>query len=157
MMFKTHLAFGFLIGLISLKIFSVSYPYLFVFLVTIFSSLPDIDHPKSKIGRKFFFISWPISLIFRHRGFFHSIFPALILFLLLSYFNLNFLALAVAIGYLSHLLGDAITKEGINFLHPLSTFKIQGPISTGATLEMLLFILILAVDVVYTAKLLNII
>jgi len=155
-MFKTHLAFGFLIGLLSLKIFTVSYPIIFVLLVTIFSSLPDIDHPKSKIGRKFFFISIPISWVFKHRGFFHSIFPALILFFALSYFNLNFLALAVAIGYISHLLGDAVTKEGINFLHPLTTFRIQGPMTTGATLEAIVFFVIMVLNVVYIAKIFNI-
>ncbi len=157
MLFKTHLAFGFLIGLLSLSIFKVSFPFLFVFLVTIFSSLPDIDHPKSKIGRKFFFISIPISWIFKHRGFFHSIFPVFILFFGLSYFNLNFLALTVAIGYIAHLLGDAVTKEGINFLHPVSTFRIQGPMTTGATLEFFIFYIIIALDIFYTAKILSII
>lgn len=156
-MFKTHLAFGFLISLLSLRIFNIKFPLLFILLVTIFSALPDIDHPKSKIGRKFFFISTPISLVFRHRGFFHSIFPAIILFLLLNYFNLGFLALAVAIGYISHLFGDAITKEGINFLHPISTLRIQGPMTTGATLEAFIFFIIILFDIFYTAKLLSII
>lgn len=152
MMFKTHLAFGFLIGLLSLSFIHVSYPIIFVLLVTIFSSLPDIDHPKSKIGRKFFFLSYPINLIFNHRGFFHSIFPPVILFIILNHFNLNLLAFSVAIGYIGHLMGDAITKEGINFLHPLSRFKIQGPLTTGATLEALLFILIIIADIAYGLK-----
>ena len=152
MMFKTHLAFGFLIGLISLSFFNIENPILFVSLVTIFSSLPDIDHPKSKISRKLFFISLPISLVFKHRGFFHSIFPPLILFFGLVYFNFNFLAIAVFIGYISHLLGDAITKEGINFLHPISTFKIQGPLTTGATLELFLFMSIIIMDILYVVK-----
>lgn len=156
-MFKTHLAFGFLIGLLSLKIFNVAYPFLFVFLVTIFSSLPDIDHPKSKIGRKLFFLSIPISFVFKHRGFFHSIFPALILFFVLNYFNMNFLALAVAVGYISHLLGDAVTKEGINFLHPISTFRIQGPMRTGAALEAVVFFVIIAINIIYVAKMFNLI
>ncbi len=155
-MFKTHLAFGFLIGLLSLKFINITYPFLFVPLVMIFSSLPDIDHPRSKIGRKLFFISYPISWVFKHRGFFHSIFPILILFFGLSYFHLNFLAFAVAIGYLAHLLGDAMTKEGINFLHPISTFRIQGPITTGAKLESIVFVLIIVLDIIYVLKLLNV-
>ncbi len=153
MMFKTHLAFGFLVGLLSLKVLDTNHPILFILLVTLFSSLPDIDHPKSKIGRKLFFISWPISLVFKHRGFFHSIFPPLILFFVLNYFNFNFLAVALAIGYLSHLIGDSITKEGINFLHPISKFRIQGPIRTGAFLEKILFIIIIFLDVVFIIKL----
>lgn len=155
MMFRTHLAFGFLIGLLSLNILQVDYPILFVVLVTIFSSLPDIDHPRSKIGRKMFFVSWPISLIFKHRGFFHSIFPPLILFFVFYYFNLVFIAFAIAIGYISHLLGDAVTKEGINFLHPFATFRIQGPFRTGAIFETIIFILIIIADIAYVLKFLD--
>ena len=93
-MFKTHLAIGFLMGLFSLKYFHFTLlnSILFLFLITIFSALPDIDHPKSKYGRYLWFLSIPISFIFKHRGFFHSIFPAVIGFFLLTYFNLNFLA-----------------------------------------------------------------
>src|SRR3989338_2639180 len=138
MMFKTHLVFGLLIALISLNFLEVSYPILFVVLVTLFSSLPDIDHPRSKIGRKIFFISIPISFIFKHRGFFHSIFPPTILFFILYYSNLEYLGLAVAVGYIAHLLGDMITKQGINFLNPITTFRIQGPIRTGGFLESIL-------------------
>lgn len=152
MMFKTHLAFGFLIGLLSLKILNTNHPILFIILVVLFSSLPDIDHPKSKIGRKLFFISWPINLIFKHRGFFHSIFPPLISFFILSYFNFIFFAFAIATGYLSHIIIDAITKEGINFLHPISKFKIQGPIRTGFLLEKILFIFIIILDIIFTIK-----
>lgn len=157
MMFKTHLVFGFLIGLFFIQIFNVSYPIIFVLLVTLFSSLPDIDHPKSKIGRKLFFISWPISLVFKHRGFFHSVFPAIGLFIIFSYFNLSFLGLAIAIGYIAHLLGDAVTKEGINFLHPLATFRIQGPITTGKTLEFFIYLGLIFLDIFFTAKFFNLI
>lgn len=152
MMFRTHLAFGFLIGILSLKIIETSHPVIFIALVTIFTSLPDIDHPKSKIGRKLFFISWPISLIFKHRGFFHSIFPPLILFFTFRYLKLEFIAFPLLIGYLSHLIGDSLTKEGINFLHPVSKFTIKGPIRTGGILEAAIFILIVILDVILTIK-----
>ena len=148
MMFRTHLALGFLVGLLSLKILDTNHPVLFVFLVTLFSSLPDIDHPKSKIGRKLFFISWPISLVFKHRGFFHSIFPPLILFFVFNSLNISFLAFSIALGYISHLIGDSLTKEGINFLHPISTFKIKGIISTGKLLETMIFLLIIVLDII---------
>ncbi len=152
MMFKTHFALGFLIGLLSLNFINTSHRLIFVFLIALFSSLPDIDHPKSKIGRKFFFISWPIHLIFKHRGFFHSIFPAVILFLVLYHYNLNFLAFAVSIGYISHLIGDAVTKEGIALLHPLSKFRIRGPVETGAILEGIFFISFMVADVFLAMK-----
>jgi inner membrane protein len=152
-MFKTHLALGFLIGLLSLQLIETNHPIIFVLIITLCTSLPDIDHPKSKIGRRLFFISWPISIFFKHRGFFHSIFPALILFAVLYYFGYAFFAYAVAIGYLAHLIGDAVTREGINFLHPFTTFRIQGPMLTGATLESVIFITLIFLNILYTLKL----
>ena len=156
-MFRTHLAFGFLLSLLFVNFFSVPYPYLFVPLVTIFSGLPDIDHPRSVYGRKLSFLSVPISWFFKHRGFFHSIFPPLIGFFLLSYFKLYFLGLALVFGYASHLLGDAITKEGINFLHPISTFRIQGPMKTGAILESFVFFFIMVLNAFFIFKMFNVI
>lgn len=154
-MFKTHLAFGFLLSLLFVKFFSVYYPYLFVLLVTIFSGLPDIDHPNSKYGRKLFFISVPISFVFKHRGFFHSIFPPIIAFFVLSYFNLHFLGLVILGGYIAHLFGDALTKEGINFLHPFSTFRIQGPIRTGAIAESFVFFVIMILNIFFVMRFFN--
>ena len=151
-MFRTHLALGFLFGLLSLKLFDLSYPVIFIMLVTMFSSLPDIDHPKSKIGRKLFFISFPIKFIFKHRGFFHSLFPPVILFFIFFSINLKLVALSLFIGYLAHLAGDAVTKEGINFLHPLTTFKIQGPIRTGGKFETIIFISLMLIDIAYVLK-----
>ncbi|MEK6948073.1 MAG: metal-dependent hydrolase [Nanoarchaeota archaeon] len=157
MMFKTHLAFGFLISLLIVKFFPVPYPLLFIPLVTILSGLPDIDHPKSKYGRKLFFLSIPISLFFKHRGFFHSIFPPLIGFFILGYFDMPFLGLALVVGYCSHLLGDCITKEGINFLHPFSTFRIQGPLRTGHVVESFLFIIIMLANAYFILIMLNVV
>lgn len=151
-MFRTHLALGFFSGLIFLKFFDLGHPITFVFLVTLFSSLPDIDHPKSRIGRKLFFISFPIKFIFKHRGFFHSLFPPAILFFIFSYLNFQLIALALFIGYIAHLVGDAVTKEGINFLHPLTTFRIQGPVRTGGRFETVIFVLLMILNIVYVLK-----
>ena len=156
-MFRTHLAFSFLIALFCLKIFSIQYPILFVMLVTLLGSLPDIDTTKSKIGRKLWFISIPISFVFKHRGFFHSVFPALILFFVLRAFGWYFLAFTVLIAYLGHLVGDALTVEGVNFLHPLSTFRIQGFLRTGSMFELVILGVILAADVFFGLKMLHIV
>ena len=157
MMFKTHMAFGLLIGLILVNIIKIPYQLIFVFLVAVFSSLPDIDHPKSRLGRKLFFLSWPINLVFKHRGFFHSIFPPIALFLILSSFGLIFFGLAIAVGYLAHLVGDSITKEGINFLYPFTSFRIRGPIRTGQISEVFIYFIIIILDAFFTAKLFNLI
>ena len=153
-MFKTHLAIGFLIGLLSFKFFHFS-PLFFILLVTIFSALPDIDHPKSKYGRYLWFLSIPISFFFKHRGFFHSIFPAVIGYFIFMYFKFPLIAWSLLIGYVAHLIGDCITIEGINFLHPLSTFEIHGPIHTGKFLESILFYFVIGFNIFYLLKLFN--
>ena len=156
MMFRTHLAFGFLVALTFVYLFSPPLPWLFIAIVTFASGLPDIDHPKSTYGRKFPIISKSISFIFKHRGFFHSIFPPLFLFFAFSFFNLTYVGLAILIGYIAHLVGDALTKGGINFLSPLTTFELRGPMKTGAIMETLLFYIIIVINIVYSLKYLGI-
>ncbi len=50
------------------------------------------------------------------------------------------------IGYLSHLLSDALTVSGVNFLHPVAKFKIRGPVRTGTFFEVIIFFLVIGVD-----------
>ena len=69
-MFKTHIAAGFLAGIFAVKYLAPANQILFMGLVLIGAALPDIDHPKSKLGSKFRIIS----MFFEHRGFFHSLF-----------------------------------------------------------------------------------
>ena len=135
MMFKTHVAFGFLAGLLCLKFFSVSNPILFITLVVLASALPDIDHPNSKLGSKFRIIGF----LFEHRGFFHSVFPAIVLFAVLWYANLMIIGLPLTIGYVVHLASDCLTRLGCNLLYPVSTFRIQGFVMTDGLMEFLIF------------------
>lgn len=155
-MFKTHAMFGLFLTLLLINKISLPHPIIFAILVTAFSSIPDLDHPKSKLGRKLPFISIPINLIFKHRGFFHSIFPPLILLIILYYFNLSFLGLAILGGYLVHLIGDSITREGISFLYPFTKFTLKGPIHTGGPLELVLFMIITILDIFLILKFVNI-
>lgn len=147
-MFRTHFAFGLLVGLLSLKFLVVSPKWLFVLIVAVASSFPDIDHPRSKISKLLFPISWLISWVVSHRGVLHSVFPIIGLYFLFDYFGLSFVGIAISIGYLSHLIGDALTYTGIDFLYPLSRFKISGPISTGGLLETIIFVVIVILDLV---------
>ena len=152
-MFKTHLAFGLLIAILTLQVFNIQYPIPYLLIVMLASGLPDIDHPKSKYGRKLFFLSIPISWVSKHRGIFHSVFPPLVIFAVSYYYHYTFIGLAIFIGYISHLIGDALTKQGINFLHPFSTFEIRGPISTGALFETLIFYFLIVVNLIYLFRL----
>ncbi len=88
------------------------------------SLLPDIDHPSSLLGRRIKIISLPIAKIFGHRGFTHS-FLAVVLCVIALNITLPQTAViptdilhAMIIGYLSHLLADALTPAGVPFFWP---------------------------------------
>jgi len=148
MMFHTHLVFAFFLGLMSLKFLNFSNPYLFLILVLIFSLLPDIDMAKSKIGKKTGFVSKIIEFLFGHRGIFHTIYPAVGLFILFYYLGYKLIAFSALIGYLSHLLIDGLTLSGVNLLKPLN-LRINGFIKTGSIFEHLVFVIFLLADIVY--------
>lgn len=123
------------------------------------STIPDLDQAGNrlykllpagqylgKILRKFFL---------GHRTLSHSILGLILfnyvtkfllnIFLNPSYINLNIVYIAIMIGYVSHLLGDAITKEGIPIFFPLK-IKIGFPpveglrITTGKFIENIIIL-----------------
>ncbi|MCH8003535.1 MAG: metal-dependent hydrolase [Nanoarchaeota archaeon] len=142
MMYYTHLAFGFLVSLLSIEFFNIQNKLIFILIVVFFSIFPDIDERKSKIGRKNKTLSTIINFIFGHRGFFHSIYIPLIFYFIFYYIN-NEIGIAILVGYFSHLFMDAITKNGIRPLYPIINKKINGPIKTNSILEKILFLVII--------------
>ncbi|EMS35964.1 hypothetical protein G653_03947 [Candidatus Liberibacter americanus PW_SP] len=87
-------------------------------------SLPDIDHPKSFISRRFKISSFITSHILTHRGFTHSILSVVLFSLLInnclkeaSIINKG-LHDSMIIGYISHLIADMFTKSGIQLFWP---------------------------------------
>jgi inner membrane protein len=127
---------AFLFGLIGITLFHPINQVLFISVVIIGGLLPDIDHPRSKLGKYF----RPFNFLFEHRGFFHSLLMLPVVAVLLYVFKMPQFALPVIVGYKSHLLSDLVTKEGIMPLHPISRFRIRGFIKTGGTIEWLIFI-----------------
>jgi inner membrane protein len=87
--------------------------------------LPDLDHPNSILGRKLPFISQPLAAMFGHRGMTHSLL-AMVLMVGILLFVTTLYPLAglagiiapLAVGYLSHLLGDSMTPSGIPLFWP---------------------------------------
>lgn len=148
MMYKSHLVFGIFVGIVYLLVFGVSgNRYLFLSFVGLAALFPDIDHENSKIAKKVKPLGWLIQNIFGHRGFFHSIFAALILYFVFVYFlGLRFVGLAICVGYISHLMSDALTVTGVNFFHPLKS-KVSGFIRTGSVLEYFFFFVFFGLDV----------
>jgi len=147
MLFRTHIAFSFLISLLFIHVLNTENQILFMILVLFGSMLPDIDSLNSKISNKIPILPKILSLFVKHRGIFHSIFMALaisyIIYLFTGYFS-GFL-----IGYLSHLVADAMTKSGIAFLYPFSKKRVKGFIKTGFISENLMFLGFLA-GIIYT-------
>lgn len=139
MMYRTHLAFAFLVSLFTIKLFPNSNIYLFTSLTLLGSLLPDLDHPRSKLGKKIPFFSKTVSVAFGHRGIFHSLFFTVLVAYLASLFLPQYLVGAIFFGYLSHLVADSFTKMGVNYLHPFATLHIRGFIETGKTGELILF------------------
>ena len=150
MMFKTHAAFGFLAGILAIPHIHPLNQIVFMFLVMLGALLPDIDHPKSKIGRNFRIIGF----LFEHRGFFHSLLVIPVIAFIIYYFtHSTTYILPLGIGYVSHLVSDAITKEGIMPLHPLTRLRIRGFVRTGGALEYVFFFLVVILAVCKTITL----
>ena len=140
----THAAFGLLVGLVAFSSFSFS-PPLFVVLVVFGSLLPDVDSEGSKINKILPVTRW-VPYLFKHRGFFHSGFPAMLIYILFLLFGFKEIGIALTIGYLSHLFLDGLTKMGINLLHPLSTLHVRGFVETGGIVETFVFLGFVLVD-----------
>ncbi len=139
MLYKTHFLFSLFLGLIFIKYFPQQNTVIFLVLVTLSGFLPDIDTPQSKLGRKLKIISWPLNFIFGHRKFFHSIFPPLVIYIILHLSGYSYLGFAVFLGYLTHLIGDSFSKEGIAFFYPLTEFKVTGFFKTGGIIEKIIY------------------
>jgi inner membrane protein len=147
-MWKTHAVFGVMFGLIFLYFFHMSlvYSLVFLFITLIASSIPDVDAPNSKIGKKLPVISHLFKFFFGHRGFVHSIFIPLILLTIFLYLGLPFIAWGIFIGSVSHLIGDMLTREGVAPFYPILMFRIEGILKTGKIAEKVLFFIICLID-----------
>lgn len=86
--------------------------------------IPDLDDPKSKFGKPFFFISFPVNRLVGHRTFTHSLLFTGILGLIVSFFSWE-LSLATITGILAHILGDMITGKVQIFYPYKKKFGIQ--------------------------------
>jgi inner membrane protein len=127
--------------------------------------LPDIDEPNSYIGAKTSVkiinknlgISSLVKLIFGHRGFTHSLFATLLVFIpyLLvqtqiigivdDSFMQNLLGsilFGVGLGYLFHILGDMLSKSGVPLFMPLTNKRIKVPLYvTGKISEKIVYVI----------------
>ncbi len=145
MLAKTHVAFGILAGLVTLRYVAIPNELLFIALVIVGVFLPDIDHSESKVNKSLK-VTKIIPLLFGHRGFFHSIFAALLVFAGLWWWQGFVYGAGIFVGYVSHLVSDALTVSGVGFLNPVAHYKVRGVVQTGTITETLVFFAVIAVD-----------
>lgn len=147
MLLKTHLALGFLGALIFIS--KVEHPWIFFPVVLISCLIPDIDEMHSFLGRGWYFR--PLQWTFKHRGVIHS-FSLCILISAVFAFFIPVLAFPFFLGYSLHLIGDAISIEGIRPIWPLKE-EWNGPMKVGGKLEKGIFYGIVFVCVLLIIKL----
>ena len=58
------------------------------------------------------------------------------------------IGIAIFLGYFSHLIADALTKNGIKPFYPLLNMKINGFFRTNSLLEKIFFLILVILDVV---------
>jgi inner membrane protein len=84
------------------------------------SLLPDMDHPKSWVGRRSRPVSTLIASVLGHRGITHSALAVVGLVMLLTHAGFRGgVVSALAVGYLSHLAADMLTPQGLRLAWPL--------------------------------------
>ncbi|HLN23094.1 MAG TPA: metal-dependent hydrolase [Patescibacteria group bacterium] len=106
-------------------------------LAAVASLLPDLDHPKSWLGRRLPFLSHPIAAVFGHRGITHSLL-AVVAALMAWSTALGWMGPPLALGYLSHLAADALTPQGVPLLWPIKRRFGLALCTTGGAMERLL-------------------
>ena len=106
------------------------------------SLLPDIDHPKSWLGRRVRPVSSGIAAVLGHRGVTHSALAAAA-----CAWGLHdaprWIAAPLAVGYLSHLAADLLTPRGLRLAWPLRTTWAFPLCKTGSPFEPLIVALVL--------------
>lgn len=105
-------------------------------LASIGSLLPDVDHPKSWLGRRLPGISHAVALTTGHRGMTHSALLAIVSVFVLAAISLQHWAAPLLVGFMTHIFCDWCTKGGVPLLWPLKTrFRSPVAFSTGGIFE----------------------
>ncbi|MBS3118313.1 metal-dependent hydrolase [Candidatus Woesearchaeota archaeon] len=148
MQFRTHLALAFLFGLFYLELigYSLAEGGLILLLFLFGALLPDIDHFSSWLNNKLK-ITKILALFLQPRGMMHSLFFAVLIFFIIGLFWEFSYATAILLGYLSHLLGDLLTKDGLRLFQPFGQLNISGFFRTGKLFEKFIFILLMVLIV----------
>ena len=101
-------------------------------LIPIYSLLPDIDHPRSKLGKYI-----PIlPRLIEHRTYTHTVWFCLITSLPFVFISIPLFICCLAAS-LSHLVLDGLTPSGVRPFMPFYSFKMKWIIRTGGIIDRL--------------------
>ncbi len=146
MLFRTHIVFS--VAVYFLLIHFISMPAFVLFFVLVSTAVVDIDIKNSKVGNRWYF--YPIHLVTKHRGFFHSLLAGILFSSLVALLNM-WAGFGFFVGYISHLILDCTTKSGIKLFWPFN-FKISGFVRSGKMLEDIIFVILLLLDIFIVGK-----
>ena len=145
-MYRTHLAMGVFFTLLFLP--AVTHKWTFIIVALICTFLPDIDISQSYLGK--YKVFRPLQWVVKHRGLFHSFTFAIIIALIFSFY-FPILALPFFLGYSGHLIGDALTPEGIKPFWP-SDKELKWKIKTNGKVEKILLYVVIFLDVLLALR-----
>jgi len=117
---STHYAFSYLVTSVA------GAPVETALAASLFSLLPDIDHPESLIGRIFPFASKWLLRSYGHRTVTHSVFAIVLIsitalpFLLIPGGSGSIWFLSIVLAYASHIFIDLFNISGVKLLSPIS-------------------------------------
>jgi len=119
----THLVFAECCWFATSAVFDVHYGVPEVFAVAVSSLLPDADYPKSWLGHQLGGVSEELNRIFGHHSFLHSLLALVLVTVVLGLpswwiFGNSTLAIAVFVGYGSHLFADMMALGGVQLFWP---------------------------------------
>lgn len=134
------------------------------------SVLPDIDHPKSFIGKRNQVVSKVTNKTLGHRGATHSLIVALGIYLLALFLahtylsqKAEFVPFWLLCGYLLHLCEDSFSKNSIRWFWPFSKVKRSsrkrvlyyrtGTVSEYLILGFMLCLLLIEINLLYIGQL----
>jgi len=147
MLAGTHVAFSTVLYLGGATVFEYETNLVYWSIAALFSLMPDVDLPTSKVGRPLFFISVPLEKRFGHRTITHSFIGVAILCVLFSplYFYFPLAFWAVIGGYWSHLQIDMSNIRGVDLFWPspvrvVMPGKIDFRLQVGSKAEMIVFV-----------------
>ena len=136
---RTHLIIGTATGYMTGSLFTLFFALDIVDLIIaavltpIYSLLPDIDYPHSKLGK---YIPILPHLI-EHRTYTHTVWFCLITSLPFVFISIPLFICCLAAS-LSHLVLDGLTPSGVRPFMPFYSFKMKWIIKTGGRIDRLI-------------------